>query len=205
MHCFNCGAKYENEDQFCRKCGITLSAGGRKNTSTTGDQSFNAGQNNIITDNKIYIGAKNSEPVACIDRLKTTPITLGGHPIKVAWIIISSTLSIIGSITRILSTWETNYQYLWLLLLGLSGTALLIGITLNRMRFVRLPPFINLESNKAGEIFSTKIGGSCPKCDGTLKLRDVGPQNNKTTIVCCTRNPNHYWHFDPTVLGEPRI
>lgn len=205
MHCVKCGTKYETEDRFCRNCGFSLSVGGIQNTSTTGDQSFNAGQNNVITGNNISVGGGNSEPVAYIDRVKTTPITLGGHPIKVAWVLTSSVLGIVGSVASILSTWATTYQYLWLLLLGLSGMSLLIGIALNRMRFARLPPFINLESNKTGEIFSTKIEGSCPKCDGVLRLREVGPKDNKITIVRCTRNPDHFWRFDPTVLGEPRI
>lgn len=205
MHCTKCGTVHETEDRFCRNCGSPLSAGVIQNTSTTGDQSFNAGQHNVITGNNISVGGGNSEPIAYIDRVKTTPITLGGHPVKVAWVITSSVLGIVSSIASIWSAWATTFQYFWLLLLGLSGTALLVGIALNRIRFVRLPPFINLESNKSGEIFSTKIEGSCPKCDGVLKLRDAGPKDNKTTIVRCTRNPDHYWRFDPTVLGEPRI
>jgi hypothetical protein len=205
MHCTKCGTEHETEDRFCRSCGTSLSAVGIQNTSTTGDQSFNAGQNNIITGNNISIGNGNGEPKAYIDRVKTIPITLGGHPIKVAWVITSSVLGVVGSIASIWSAWATNYQFLWLLLLGLSGAALLVGISLNRMRFARLPPFINLESNKSGEIFSTKIEGSCPKCDGMLKLREVGQKDHKITIVRCTRNPDHYWRFDPTVLGEPRI
>jgi hypothetical protein len=205
MDCVKCGTECETEDRFCRNCGSSLSAGGIQNTSTTGDQSFNAGQNNVITGNNISVGGENSEPVAYIDRVKTTPITLGGHPVKVAWVISSGVLGIVGSIASIWSAWATTYQFLWLLLLGLSGTAFLIGIALNRMRFARLPPFINLESNKSGDIFSTKIEGSCPKCDGMLKLREVGPKGNKSTIVRCTRNPDHYWRFDPTVLGEPQI
>lgn len=204
MHCVKCGAEHETKDNFCRNCGSSLSVGGIHNTFTTGDQSFNAGQNNIITGNNISVGG-HGEPVAYIDRVKTTPLTLGGHPVRVAWVITSGVLGIVGSIASILSTWATSYQYLWILLLGLSATALLIGIALNRTHFTRLPPFINFESNKAGEIFTTKIEGACPKCDGRLKLRDVGQKNNKTTIVRCTRNPDHYWNFDPTVLGELRI
>lgn len=205
MQCTKCKTEHKTEDRFCRICGSPLSVGGVQNTSTTGDQSFNAGQHNVITGNNISVGGGNSEPVAYIDRVKTTPITLGGHPVKVAWVITSSVLGIVSSIASIWSAWATTFQYLWLLLLGLSGTALLVGIALNRIRFARLPPFINLESNKSGEIFSTKIEGLCPKCDGVLKLRDVGPKNNKATIVRCTRNPDHYWRFDPTVLEEPRI
>lgn len=202
MHCPKCGTGHESEDRFCRSCGAPLSSPSIHNTSISGDHGFNAGQNNVITGNNISVGGENSEPVAYIDRVKTTPVTLGDHPVKVAWVIISGVLGIVGSIASIWSAWATDYQYLWLLLLGLSGTALLIGIALDRMRFARLPHFINLESNKSGDIFITKIGGSCPKCDGALKLREVGPKGNKTTIVRCTRNPDHLWGFDPTVLGD---
>ncbi|TAL87044.1 MAG: zinc ribbon domain-containing protein [Rhodanobacter sp.] len=203
MHCPKCGSEHESKDRFCRNCGTSLSNSSIQNTSTSGDQSFNAGQHNVITGNHISVGGGNSDPVAYIDRVKTTPITLGGHPVKVVWVIISSVLGIVGSIASIWSAWATTYQFLWLLILVLSGTVLLIGIALSRMRFARLPPFINLESNRSGEIFFTKIEGSCPKCDGVLKLREVGPKDNKYTIARCTRNPDHYWHFDPTVLGEP--
>ncbi|MDD2700642.1 MAG: zinc ribbon domain-containing protein [Sideroxydans sp.] len=205
MHCTKCGTEHETEDRFCRNCGSPLSSGVIQNTSATGNQSFNAGQNNVITGNNISVGGGNREPVAYIDRVKTAPITLGGHPVKVAWVIVSSVLGLVGSVASIWSAWATTFQYLWLLVLGLSGISLVVGIVLNSARFARLPPFINFESNKSGEIFITKIEGSCPKCDGVLKLRDVGQKDNRTTIVRCTRNPDHYWNFDPTVLGEPRI
>ncbi|OQS30408.1 zinc ribbon domain-containing protein [Chromobacterium violaceum] len=202
MHCSNCGSLHDREDRFCKSCGCALVDLGVRNSSISGDQSFNAGQNNIISGNNISVGVGNSEPIAYIERVKITPLSLGGHPVKVAWVIVSSLLGIVGSVASIWSVWATAYQYLWMLLLGLSGTSLLIGVALNRMRFARFPPFVNFESKKSGEIFVTKIGGLCPKCDGALKLREVGPKGNKTTIVRCTRNPDHSWGFDPTVLGD---
>src|SRR5690606_23164791 len=106
------------------------------------------------------------------------------------------------SIASIWSVWASGYQFFSFLLFWLCFIALLVSIPLSRHRFMRLP-FINLESNKLGEIFSTKIQGKCPNCDGILKLRDIGPEGNKRTIARCTRNPDHYWRFDPTVLDEP--
>jgi hypothetical protein len=103
MHCPKCGNEHESQDRFCRGCGAPLSSSPIENISTSGDQSFNAGQNNVITGNNISVGGGNSEPVAYIDRVKTTPVTLGGHPVTVAWVIISSVLGIFSSIASIWS------------------------------------------------------------------------------------------------------
>jgi len=93
-------------------------------------------------------------------------------------------------------------MYFWVALLGLSGLGLGVGVALQRTRFARLPPFLNLESNREGDVFVTKIEGDCPKCDGRLQLKEDGPKNNRITVVRCSRNSNHLWRFDPTVLDD---
>jgi hypothetical protein len=147
-------------------------------------------------------GGVNHEPIVYIDRVKTTPLTIAGHPVKVAWLIFSGSLGAVGSVASIWSAWATTHPYFWIILFGFSGMALLLGLQLSRQRFSRFPPFFNLESSKTGEIYLTKVEGECPKCNGTLKLREVGPKGYRITLVCCTRNPDHKWRFDPTVLED---
>lgn len=204
MFCSNCASEIALDDRFCRSCGHALGQERETNVSNSGDGGFNAGQRNVLVGNNISINSQ-QKPIAQIGRVKVTPLRIGRHPVKVAWVLGSSVLGVIGSAASIWSAWASKYSYGWLLLLGISGTCLLAGISLFRSRFVRLPPLMNLESNKQGHVFITKIEGPCPLCDGTIKLRDVGPKNHKTTILRCTRNPDHWGPFDPTTLSDDEI
>jgi len=203
MYCPRCSVSHDDLDLFCRQCGKPLTASTEHNVSRSGDHSFNGGQHNVFTGNTISFEASRGEPEAYIDRIKTSPLTIAGQPVKATWLILSGALGMIGSIASIWSVWQSTTQYFWLLLMGLSMVALVLGMALSRQRFARLSQFLTFESDKAGNVFLTKIEGKCPKCDGDLKLRDIGKRENKVTIVRCTRNPGHYWGFDPTVLGEP--
>lgn len=193
-------------DRFCSHCGKSHSDSTQHNISTSGDGSFNAGQQNVFTGNTIHMEPRRDpEPHAYIDRVKTSPLTVAGHPIKAAWITFSGALGMVGSIASIWSVWQSTTQYFWIFLMAFSMVTLLVGVSLSRQRFTRISQFLTFESNQAGDVFLTKIEGKCPKCDGVLKLRDIGEKEQRTTIVRCTRNPDHSWLFDPTVLGEPGI
>lgn len=161
----------------------------------------------MFTGNTINLepSRNDSEPQAYIDRVKTRPLMVAGHPVKAAWIIYSGALGMVGSIASIWSVWQSTPQYFWIFLMGLSMVTLVVGMGLSRQRFTRLSQFLTIESNKAGDVFLTKIEGKCPKCDGVLKLRDIGEKEQRATIVRCTRNPDHSWLFDPTILGEPSV
>lgn len=203
MHCPKCGCQHETLDNFCRNCGNTLTGSPHAtNSSLSGNSSFNAGQNNLIMGNNISFNNVKSEPITYVAREKITPLSLRGHPVKVAWVIVSGAFGFLGSIASILSMQVMHYQIYVIFLLVFSSIVLAIGITLHKRRFARFPFSINFESNKSGEIFITRIGGSCPNCDGSLKLREVESEGNKTTIVLCTRNPKHRWNFDPTMLDD---
>jgi len=207
MYCTHCSASHEELDRFCRQCGKSLAASPQRNLVSYGDHSFNAGQNNVFTGNTINLETDrvNSEPQAYIDRIKTRPLTIAGHPVKAAWLTFSGALGIVGSIASIWRVWQSTTQYFWIFVMGFSMVTLLVGMCLSRHRFTRLSHFLTIESNKAGDVFLTKIEGRCPKCDGVLKLRDIGEKEHRTTIVRCTRNPAHSWLFDPTILGEPCV
>lgn len=203
MDCLHCGKEIESSDKFCRHCGKAAGIPSGGINITEGDNSFHGGQGNIYTDNEIHVAVpQDPREVAYIDRLKVKPLRVGSHPVRVSWLLLSGSIGLIGSIASIYSAFGSSFQFLGLLLGALSMMSLAFGGALWRFRFARFPPFFNLEASESNEVYLTQIGGTCPKCSGKLKLREIGPKNNKKTFVRCTRNPDHLWGFDPTVLGE---
>ncbi len=180
-----------------------------KNHISSGSHSINLGSRNSVSNSSLHIGdvhnyCHNQAPIAVIDRVNTKPLTILGNPVKAGWLVVSGVVGFIGSIASIVSLWQ-HLSFWFVLLLSFSFFCLTIGIALSRQRFIRIPylPY-NIEADKVGKVFFTKIEGKCPLCDGRLKLRDIGPKDNKVTHVRCTRNPEHIWRFDFTVLNEPQ-
>jgi len=181
-----------------------------KNNISSGSHSINLGSSSSVENSNLHIGDVHNhdrskhEPTAVIDRIYSKPVSILGAPIKAGWLIVSGAIGFIGSIASIVSLWP--HLTIWFVFLFLFAIfCLIIGITMVRQRFIRIPylPF-NFEADKSGKLFITKIEGNCPHCDGKLKLRDIGPKDNKTTYVRCTRNPKHIWNFDFTIFDEPQ-
>lgn len=177
---------------------------------SSGSHSINLGAGSSVKNSSLHIGDihnhghSNARPVAVIGRVHSTPLSVLGTPIKAGWLIISGIVGFIGSIASIVGL--SQHLSLWfVLLLSVAGLCLIAGIALVRQRFIRVPylPF-NFEADRDGKVFFTKIEGNCPLCDGKLKLRDIGQNDQKVTYVRCTRNPDHIWSFDFTVLNEPK-
>lgn len=200
MHCTKCGNEVVYKHNFCGNCGVSLCS---KN-SAEGDGSLNIAGCNTISNSHLHVGdvyqSEKQEERAYIDRAYIKPLTLAGSPLKTSWLIISGVVGFVGSWASIFSVLGSLWQFLFLVFLALSMFILMNGIILWRTRFSRLKWF-NLESNKHGEVFLTKVAGNCPKCDGALKLVDLRvSQNSIKTFVRCSRNGDHIWNFDPTVL-----
>jgi len=200
VHCTKCGNEVADTDNYCENCGKSLSS----TNSADGDGSVNIAGGNTISNSHLHVGdvyqSKSQEEKAYIDRTYVTPVTIAGSPVKTSWLIISGLVGFVGSWGSIFSVLGSSWTFLFLVVLALSFFLLLNGMILWRTRFSRLKWF-NLESNKDGEVFLTKVAGSCPKCDGTLKLVDLKvSQNSSKTFVRCSRNSDHIWNFDPTVL-----
>jgi hypothetical protein len=173
----------------------------------SGPHSINLGTGNSVENSHLQIvhnhGSLDARPIAIIDRVYSKPVSFLGSPVKSGWLVISGVVGFIGSIASIVGL--SQHLSVWLvLLLSLTGFSLIVGVNLARHRFIRVPysPF-NLEADRQGKIYLTKVEGDCPLCDGKLKLRDIGPKEHKITYVRCSRNPNHLWNFDFTVLQEP--
>lgn len=202
MHCTECGMEATEEAKFCSECGHNLSSAGSVNISSE-DNSVNFGYKNQVTGNTINVNSSvdNSEK-AYIDRTKIRPLSIAGTQLKASWLVISGLIGFFGSIASIFGFIGTEYQFFFIVSMAVGAILFPVGMVLVRAKHMSFPPFFNLESGSKGEIYITKVGGSCPKCTGALKLRSIGPKNNKTTVVRCTRNPDHMWGFDPTVLPD---
>ncbi|MDE1466048.1 hypothetical protein [Spartinivicinus poritis] len=202
MNCTECGEKTTKQAKFCSECGHSLRDSGNVNINS-GDNSVNFGQQNQVTGNTIHINTnEDSTDKAYIERTKIKPLSIGGTQLKDSWLVITGFLSFFGSIASILGFISTGYQFLFILTMGIGMIFIVLGLVLLKTKHFSFPPFFNLESGSKGEIYITKVEGSCPKCTGTLKLRSIGSKNNKATVIRCTRNPDHLWGFDPTVLPD---
>lgn len=201
MHCSKCGVEVSQDANFCQKCGTSLNP----ISSASGEGSVNVAGSNNISNSHFHVGdvyqAEKPEDTAYIDRTSVRKIKFGDTPVKTSWLIVSGLVGFVGSWASILSFFGSNWQFLSIVILALSMFLVLTGVILWRTRFVRMK-FFNVEANPDGELFFTRIGGECPKCDGKLKLVDIKvSQNSHRTYVRCTRNGDHIWNFDPTVLG----
>jgi len=159
MYCQNCNSQNEDTANFCSRCGNSLKNYTVNNSSVSGDASFNAGQNNIITGN-ITIGANGAEPVTLIQRTKITPVSIAGHPVKIFWVVLSGILGVIESVFSIWNEWPSpRHTSIFILTAGLNAILFFLGVDLKRRFFVRIPHLVNLESDREGHIFFTEIGG----------------------------------------------
>lgn len=203
MFCKKCGNEVEEIANFCSKCGSSI---GDVSQNAHGDGSVNfAGSNNIDNSN-IHVGniydTSSQGDIAYIDRTYIKRLEIAGKQVKSSWLTFSGIIGFVGSLASIFSLWATNWQFIAIIIIGLSSTLFLSGVNLSRVRFIRLPiSKYNLESDKDGLVFITKVSGDCPKCDGKLELIDIkiGPNRSKT-VVRCNRYGKHIWDFDPTVL-----
>jgi hypothetical protein len=202
MHCTECGVKASEQAKFCSECGHNLNAADNVKI-LSGDNSVNFGYKNQVTGNTININSNQDDSeIAYIDRTKIRPLSIAGTQLKASWLVISGLLGFFGSVASILGFIGTGYQFFFIVSMTIGAILFPIGMVLVQTKHMSFPPFFNLESGSKGEIYFTKIEGSCPKCTGRLKLRSIGPKNNKATVVRCTRNPDHMWGFDPTVLPD---
>ncbi len=202
MRCGNCGDKIPDNEIFCGKCGKKITT---KNTAK-GDASINIAGSNRIKNSNLYVEniyhSEKMDDIAYINREYIKPIEIAGNPVKTSWLIISGIVGFIGSLASIYSVIGSSWTILFAFTLLISAFLLLNGVLLLKRRFSRLIQF-NLESNKHGEVFLTKISGTCPKCKGVLKLVEEKISHDKSkTFVCCARNNDHKWIFDFTVLDE---
>jgi hypothetical protein len=215
--CSNCSRVVAKDDVYCKHCGSKIqSPPPTPMVTKTGKESINIGVGNLPNAN-IHIGdkyevSKKAEKPAYIGRRLSRQIRVGNIKPKASWLTITGIVGVLGSLASMISaifdinsfgaSWITSPAMICII--GLSLIMLILGIALQLQKFINLSyTNWNIESNREGHLFVTKIGGSCPKCGAELHLIETGPKNHKRTMVVCRRNPaQHRWGFDPTVLSD---
>jgi hypothetical protein len=206
MFCRSCGNEIDVGDKFCKHCGVALEKESFEQ-NISGNGNVNIGgvsdiSNSSVNINNVY-GA-HADDIAYIDRTSIRELKLFGKSVKSNWFLVSGGVGFVGSLASIFSLFydQLNLGFTPHILLVITGLLLSIGLALKLHRFLKMG-LINIEAGSDDRVFFTKISGSCPKCNGDLKLAEVGPKDHKVTVVLCKRNPaQHKWSFDPTVLGD---
>lgn len=203
MYCFNCGNGIGERDNFCSSCGkqvkkVSNSSSDQRRIDISGSNQFSQSSVHL---GDIYQAAPSSETIN-ISRSYVKPLRIFDNPVKVGWLIVSGIVGFLGSIASIFSSFGQSFSVvfiLWTVVVAVLFSFGVVGFVLRQTRFFRFGR-INLEANTLGEVFVTKIKGDCPRCDGTLRLIDLGPYGQGQTYLQCTRNSNHRWEFDFTIL-----
>jgi ssDNA-binding Zn-finger/Zn-ribbon topoisomerase 1 len=207
VYCDNCGKKASQKGIYCAKCGKPLGVA----RSASGDSSANIVGSNKISNSTFHIGdvyevgdvskGVSQDEKMDIARTYVKPISVVGHPVKTSWVIVSGAVGFIGSFASIFSVLGSSSQFFFIVSLAISMIVLMNGVMLWKTKFSRFIWF-NLES-KDSQVYVTKLGGECPKCDGVLKLANVKiSENHYKTYTRCSRNRDHKWDFDPTKLDS---
>lgn len=198
MYCETCGAAHRGRDRLCSECQKTLSGLASPKTTPPGGD-FNAAQDPIASGGRKPLSKEGGWGRPELGRSFTLPIALGDRSLKVRWLALFGAAGLAASLAELFF----GSAAAWWCVLGMPSTlALMLGIGLMRHRFVRLPHLINVEADKTGRVFVTKIGGDCPVCSGELKLEDIGPKRHTKTVVQCTSDATHQWAFNSKQLAE---
>lgn len=206
--CKNCGNKTSELDKFCSSCGSAKGV----NSITSRDNNINA-INSEIKNNNIHIG----DTYTYSNKIDPSTLNLTRYFIKPFWsknkILAKRTtfvsLGSIGSIASIFSLYlsfpsnnaitqitTTIFTVFFIIMFS-------IGFYIKRSRFQHLIGLVNLETSKKDDIYLTRITCDCPWCDSKMKLRMIGPKENKKHQLLCQRNPSqHRILFDPTALSD---
>lgn len=211
MHCCHCGFPVREKDKYCNDCGGKLIE--PQNASiAAGEKSINV-QNSTITNSSIHTGDNYNNS----NNINPDILNLRREFVRLPWsaegklgessgFLTLGTIGSIASIVGIVLPYISSFKYISHFLfpiLALSVMILLIPTVLKRHRFSHFLGLKNLEYGKGGKIYLTRINCDCPWCGTEMKLRMVGPKNDKSHLLICLRNPGmHRIQFDPTVMPD---
>lgn len=207
-YCQECNNKYQSLS-FCPKCNIPLQTPnvtqnikGNRNQSVqiNGDN-----QGNIVFQQPV----ESITPATKIYRQTIKPLRVGNTPLKNWWLFTAGSLGFAANIVTILSYFSqpmagATSVYSLMMFAMIIGTLLIFtAYLLRRKKYITLLQGHTLEKDKQGNLYLTKIGGTCGLCNEPVRIKTVGPKECRQTRVVCTDNPDQHWcEFDRTVLME---
>lgn len=214
LFCPECQNKYKTLE-LCPECNVPLlpptAPQMHQRIEGSGNQGIQVGRDN---NGNIIINPPASQegPTTLIQRETITPLTVAGTPVKNWWLFVSAAIPLVANLLNIIDFWQkfptataTQGGYNSLLMYGIAvGAFLLItAAILQHTRYMTLPLGRTVERSKEGDIYLTRIGGTCGLCGSPVRVKTVGPKEYRQTRVTCTNNPDqHWWVFDRTVLGD---
>lgn len=200
MHCQTCGAAFRGRGRLCGECTKTLSGVSNTKQAPASLDGFSTEQNQeaIAPRYKQPLSQEGGWSRPTLIRTNIIPLALGGRFAKRTWLTAVGAAGLAASIGELAFRW--GVWPFWLIIP--SGVAFFIGHGLMRKGFVRFADLINVESDKAGRVYLTTLGGDCPVCRGEVKLKDVGAKRESKVVIQCKEEFTHRWEFDSRQLDE---
>lgn len=149
-----------------------------------------------------------------IRRSSIKPISILGKHVKNWWLLVSGGLTLAANIATVIGTFSAFASgeassslapspfLLWLLIFN-APFILLSGFLLTK-KVVTLP-LINktIEKDKDGFLYITNITGTCGICKSSIRVKTIGPEDSRKTVIACTNEPElHQWPFDRTKMPD---
>lgn len=147
-------------------------------------------------------------PTTYIHRTSIKPIRIGDTPFKNGWLLATGAIGVTANLINIINFFrnptiagDTSISHLLVPMMLVGILLLLTAGLLYRSRYITLPFGHTIEADKQGRLYFTKIGGTCGLCKEPVRIRTVGPKENRQTRIECSNNPDqHWWEFDRTIL-----
>lgn len=121
---------------------------------------------------------------AKIDRVYEKQIKIFGKPLKLKRVMLIAIVGMLLGITGFL-----EIKAIFWLIFGILNAALFIGAYILQDKSILYFGEKSLECSSAGDLYITKIEGSCPKCKSKLKVLKKG---HKAYIIC-EKDDSHIW------------
>jgi hypothetical protein len=212
LFCPECQNKYKTLE-LCPECNVPL----LPPTAPQLQQRIKGDGNQAVQiggDNKGDITIKQQvirdKPTTLIQRETITPLTVAGAPVKNWWIFVVGALAIAADLITIIGYWKNlptvtpaqgSYLMVYTTLIGVF--LFITAVILQRGRYMTLPFGRTVERGKDGNLYLTRIGGTCGLCGAPVRVKTVGPKEYRQTRIVCTENPDQHWaEFDRTWLGD---
>ncbi|CAB3643133.1 hypothetical protein [Achromobacter pestifer] len=199
MYCQQCGAAHSGSQRLCAECQRILNGISKPSVFDAGDGGFpihGSGDAGIEPSDERKAVRRKTRGA---ERVEVIPTAYKGKPSTTAefrkYGTVGTVLCVFGFVVISHTAW-------WLVLLLPSLFAMKVGWALKDKRFYRFAWLFNVEANRSGHIFLTRIGGQCPDCTGELALEDDGFGKWRKTMIQCNHDPRHRWLFVPDVLDD---